>query len=197
VSVQTVRDLVRIRHSHVVPESTGLREVAERLMISDCDLVAVTDDDGRLTGILCESAVVRALLSHRAAGVTIQSIVTRHAISTRLDAELSAVLPLFRTSACTAIPVVDEDGRVFGLLMRRDVIGTLLNRESGRQTAGSATGPQTTAPAPSAAQESSAARKLTIESAESSTETVARHNGPHFLRADAARRILWSAEDRL
>ena len=32
-----VRDLMRIRHGHVVAESATLREVAERLIVSDCD----------------------------------------------------------------------------------------------------------------------------------------------------------------
>ena len=125
-----VQDLMRIRHGHVVPETATLRQVAERLIISDCDMMAVIDTDGRFSGVVCESSVVRALMTNPAANATIQSIVCRHAESIRLDACLSTVLPLFRSSANTALPVIDQTGLVCGLLMRRDVIGNLLNRQA-------------------------------------------------------------------
>ena len=119
---------MRIRHGHVVPETATLREVAERLIISDCDIMAVTDAAGKLSGIVCEASVVRALMANPAETATIQSIVARHSESVRLDAALGSVLPLFRSAANTAIPVIDDVGRVCGLLMRRDVIGNLLQR---------------------------------------------------------------------
>ena len=37
VQQRSVRDLMRIRHGLVVTETSTLREVAERLIISDCD----------------------------------------------------------------------------------------------------------------------------------------------------------------
>ena len=123
-----VRDLMRIRHGHVVAESATLREVAERLIVSDCDVMAITDSQGRLTGIVCESSVVRALMSNPADSATVQSIVSRHAESVRLDACLNSVLPLFRSSANTAVPVVDDAGRV--LYKRRVMNPPILERLS-------------------------------------------------------------------
>ena len=196
MSQRPVRDLMRIRHGHVVQESATLREVAERLIISDCDVMAVTDGQAQLVGVVCESSVVRALLANPSEKATIQSIIIRHAESVRLDAPLSSVLPLFRTSAHTAIPVVDSTGCVCGLLMRRDVIGNLLNR-------------RVDAAEPVASEVSSAAapvnntaayrapRSVTAHTAANPGEVHSGQSGPHFLRADAARRLLWAAEDRL
>ncbi len=96
---RSVRDLMRIRHGLVVPETSTLREVAERLIISDCDLMAVVDERGRLTGVVCESSIVRALLANPSQDVTIQSIIVRHAESVRLDANIANVQPLFRSCA--------------------------------------------------------------------------------------------------
>lgn len=196
MSQRPVRDLMRIRHGHVVQESASLREVAERLMISDCDVMAVTDQQSRLIGVVCESSVIRALLANPPEKATIQSIVIRHAESVRLDAPLGSVLPLFRVSAHTAIPVVDLTGRVCGLLMRRDVIGNLLNRRI--DAAEPVVSPVSSAAEP--ANNPVAFRTPRTSAAQPSTNQEAAHSGqsgPHFLRADAARQLLWAAEDRL
>jgi predicted transcriptional regulator len=202
VQQRLVQDLMRIRHGHVVPETATLRQVAERLIISDCDMMAVTDSDGRFSGVVCESSVVRALMANPASNATIQSIVCRHAESIRLDACLSTVLPLFRSSANTAIPVVDQQNAVCGLLMRRDVIGSLLNREADSAMS---------APAGSAASDALPAQPIASQprppqkilptrithTAETKRSEAKPAQKPHFLSGDAARRVLWEAEDRL
>lgn len=198
-----VQDLMRIRHGHVVPETATLRQVAERLIISDCDVMAVTDTNGRFSGVVCESSVVRALMANPAANATIQSIVCRHAESARLDACLSTVLPLFRSSANTAIPVVDTQGAVCGLLMRRDVIGNLLNRQADSATAAdvkaAASGSVNSRPVASQIRppfQKPVTTRIT-HSAEANRPEAKASQKPHFLSGDAARRVLWEAEDRL
>ena len=200
---RSVRDLMRIRHGLVVTETSTLREVAERLIISECDLIAVTDEIGKLAGVVCESSIVRALLANPAQNVTIQSIVIRHAESVRLDANLAAVQPLFRSCANTAIPVVDADGFVCGLLMRSDVIRSLLNRQTEiAKTASASESTSTSSPAaPTAITNSAAAftppKKRTIHTGDAVSESESSQPRPHFLRADDAHRVLWGAEDRL
>lgn len=197
---------MRVRHGHIVPESTTLREVAERLIVSDCDVMAVVDASGKLSGIICESSVVRALMANPAENATVQSIVSRHAESVKLDATLASVLPLFRSSANTAIPVLDVNGIVCGLLMRRDVIGSLLRRRlddaENVSTADSTTA--TKSSSSSSVIRPPAQRTPIGASAETPPADVVSKVGllinqpkPHFLRADEARRILWAAEDRL
>lgn len=193
-----VRDLMRIRHGHVVPESATLREIAERLIVSDCDVMAITDSLGRLTGIVCESSVVRALMSNPADSATVQSIVSRHAESVRLDACLNSVLPLFRSSANTAIPVIDEAGRVCGLLMRRDVIGCLLHRRvDAAEDVTSAAKPEVAHSRPMFAKPAQAASTESSASAESQKSESTIGQKPTFLRGAEARSVLWAAEDRL
>ena len=197
-----VQDLMRIRHGHVVPETATLRQVAERLIISDCDMMAVMDSAGHFCGIVCESSVVRALMANPAANATIQSIVCRHAESVRLNACLSTVLPLFRSSANTAIPVVDPQGAVCGLLMRRDVIGNLLNRQADAAAADmKASTSESVDSKPVASQirppfQKSMTNRIT-HSAEANRPEAKPSQKPHFLSGDAARRVLWEAEDRL
>lgn len=196
---------MRIRHGHVVPETATLREVAERLIISDCDIMAVTDAFGKLSGIVCETSVVRALMSNPAETATIQSIVARHSESVRLDASVGSVLPLFRSAANTAIPVIDDAGRVCGLLMRRDVIGNLLQR---RFDSAESTVVDSAPAAPAASVEDSilsVVAEITsptgfqrmFADSRPNSERKSDLSKPHFLRAEDARQLLWSAEDRL
>jgi predicted transcriptional regulator len=199
VQQRLVQDLMRIRHGHVVPETATLRQVAERLIISDCDMMAVTDSDGRFSGVVCESSVVRALMANPASNATIQSIVCHHAESIRLDACLSTVLPLFRSSANTAIPVVDQQSAVCGLLMRRDVIGSLLNRQADAAMSAPAAS-DALAAQPIASQLRPPQRMLPTRithTAETKRSEAKPAQKPHFLSGDAARRVLWEAEDRL
>lgn len=200
-----VSDLMRIRHSSVLVESASLREAAERLIVSDCDVLAITDGTGKLTGLVSESCVVRALLAGTPEGVEIRSIVSHHTLSIRPNSGLNSVLPLFRSAGVTTVPVVSDSGEICGLLLRRDVIAALVRS---RAEAGS---PTVTADcrhmnqsietlSPPAAVSESAEFEEPVDSAPG--RKVARWNagnlsGPHFLRGPAAKRVLWPAEDRL
>jgi CBS domain-containing protein len=200
-----VSDLMRIRHSSILPESASLREAAERLIVSDCDVLAITDAAGKLTGMLSESCVVKALLAGAHESVEIRSIVSHHTPSVRPDSGVNSVLPLFRSAAVTAVPVVRESGEICGLLLRRDVIAALVRS---RAEAGS---PAVTADCRKANLSAETVSPITAasESAdfEMPVDPVPETNvprwkpgslaGPHFLRGTAAKRVLWPAEDRL
>lgn len=200
----TVNDVMRVRHSLVVPESATIREVAERLIVSDCDLVFATDSTGRLCGVLAESSIVRALISPSAATLSISSIVTRHVDSLSPSAPLSAAVPLFRTSASTAIPVVDERGFIVGLLMRRDVMMRLLHFRMDPPVS-AADSPQPVlaevipVPASAAApgRNRSFYQEKPVTGPPKNGSGYHTHSKPHFFRGEDARRILWAAEDRL
>lgn len=205
-----VADLMRVRHGSVLPESSSLREAAERLIVSDCDVLVTTDDAGRLTGVISESCVVRALLSGAAESREIRGFVSHHAVSATPTATLSTVLPLFRSAVVTVIPVVRETGEVLGLLQRRDVIAALMrNRDDSVATAGKTDGcnsRKATETARGGSREDHAADSIEATCDESAGASTLRNvprwsptglAGPHFLRGAAARQALWPAEDRL
>lgn len=199
----SVRDLMRIRHGLVAIETTTVREVAERLIISDCDLMAVTDAGGRLIGVVCESSIVRVLLTNPAADMTIQSLIIRHVESVRLDSSIAAAQPLFRSCANTAIPVVNPEGVVCGLLMRGDVIRALLNRNAQSSDSqhvsekSSIAGPVVAAETNNSNTAFTPPKKRMIHAGDEESSTPDSQSRPHFLRANEARRVLWASEDRL
>ncbi|MCA9060760.1 MAG: CBS domain-containing protein, partial [Planctomycetaceae bacterium] len=89
---------------------------------------------GRLQGVVPESAVIRGLMIGQQAPPTIQHLICCHVESVRLEAPLSAVLPLFRAACNSVIPAVDANGCVQGILTRRDVMQVMLE-EAAQQTA--------------------------------------------------------------
>ena len=206
----SVSDVMRVRHSLVVAESATVREVAERLIVSDCDLLFATDASGRLSGVLSESSVVRALISPALASQEISTLITRHVESLTPSAPLSAAVPLFRASGCTAIPVVNDQRQIVGLLMRRDVMLRLLHL---RVDAATPTGLTETPPATKArpnpgivfSHDTGAtagyyrpmAAPTTVPAAQKSGTPGGSTTRPHFFRSEDARRILWASEDRL
>jgi predicted transcriptional regulator len=207
-----VRDVMRVRHSHVVPETLSIREIATRFIISDCDLMATVDADGKLSGTVCESSVVRALMAGPDAAATIQSIICRHADSIQCDAHLTQTVPLFRACARTALPVTDSDRHVKGLLLRRDVLGKLLNPSSTQagdsvedysESITQASGHGLKGPVRSIGNQRDIASgsQSRVDQAHRGVRSAMPENrcdeGPHFLQADEARRLLWTAEDRL
>jgi CBS domain-containing protein len=197
-----VADLMRVRHANVLPESASLREAAERLIVSDCDVLVTTDIRGRLTGVISESCVVRALLSGTAEAAEIRGITSHHAPSTTPNVAISSVLPLFRTASVTVIPVVSDSGEVCGLLRRRDVIAALMrSRDNSDQIQDHSGNREPAESAGTCGTELSDVAEEAIP-AIPAVPSVPRWSatglaGPHFLRGAAAKRVLWPAEDRL
>ena len=203
-----VSDLVRQDHNTIITAETTLREAASRLILSESDLLAVTDDLGELVGVVNESAVVRALLGSPPSGATVASIITRHAESVRSIAKLSTVMFLFRSSCHTAVPVLDGRNRVCGLLLRRDVMAEMLvedipahSRSVNDQTDATKVRPSTdssASPEVSADSGSGGTRSSNIVRIENHPEVPndGRQQRPHFLTGKDAKKRLKSRGDQ-
>ncbi|MCA9061593.1 MAG: CBS domain-containing protein [Planctomycetaceae bacterium] len=126
MQARRVNDLVRTCDSVTITAESTVRDAAFLLMQSDTDLLVVCDPQGRLAGVLPESSVIRSLMNKVDAEPTIQHLVCHHVESVRLEAPLTAVLPLFRAACNSVIPVVDHLDHVCGTLSRRDVMQMLL-----------------------------------------------------------------------
>lgn len=183
-----VSDLVLPDDPNIVPQTVSLRTAAEHLLLSDCELLVVTDDSGRLAGVVTESGVVRSLLTAGDSGEgDLSRIVNRHVESIRSDLPLDHVLHLFRSSCYSAVPVIDADESVCGLLRRRDVMEYLLN---GRVDCGHTTAATTRTVLPRPASDS--AEITPPQPPDESRNPLSR---PHFLKGDAARRLLRRDEE--
>lgn len=130
-----VSDLMRECSSVLVAENTPLRRAAEILVTQDNPVLITHDESGAISGIVAEAAVTRTLMSNTSRTVTIRSIISRHVESVRANAPLTTILHLFRSACHSAIPVVDDQKNVTGMIYRSDIVRMLLdNGESDSDT---------------------------------------------------------------
>lgn len=114
---------------------TSLLEVREHFPGKSFRHFPVTDAAGRLVGMLSDrdlrsafpSTALNPLLRldqlARLAQVRVESIMSRPPITLPLDATLDDALLLFDRHSIGALPVVDHDMRLVGIITVRDVLG--------------------------------------------------------------------------
>ena len=88
----------------------------------------VVDESNHLVGILsehdCAGALARAAYEGWSVG-TVGDTMTRELETLPLDTDLFATADRFRTTAARRLPVVDQNGRLVGLVTRRDLLAAL------------------------------------------------------------------------
>jgi dTDP-glucose pyrophosphorylase len=107
-----------------VPRDATLRDVLVALDRSGVEIALVTDDDRRLVGIMTDGDVRRALLGGAALDGPVASFVQMRFTAVTQSAGRAEVIDLMQARTITQIPIVDGEGRLVGLHLLRDVIGT-------------------------------------------------------------------------
>jgi arabinose-5-phosphate isomerase len=89
--------------------------------------VMLTDDNGRLRGLFTDSDLARLFEQRRDGALDrpIEEVMTREPITVKVGTRLLDALEILRTRRISELPVVDESGKVMGLVDITDVIGLL------------------------------------------------------------------------
>lgn len=119
-----VRDLMHATNVPVATDDVAQQEAVRILDKGGFGAVLLTDGSGRLTGILTDGDVRRALTrgtwDPRGQSATIMTCNPRHAHSDQSVAEL---LDIMEQRAITVLPITDEDHRVAGIVHLHDLLG--------------------------------------------------------------------------
>jgi CBS domain-containing protein len=90
------------------------------------DSVLVTDESGRLLGVLTERDIFGRLTGSDVGPVDLSAPVeaemTRDPHTLRLDSPVRAAIELMATGRYRNVPIVDDDGRVVGIVRPLDVL---------------------------------------------------------------------------
>lgn len=105
-----------------LPESTTAREAAEAMRANDIGDVLVTDDNGRIAGILTDrDLVVRVIAEGRDPRVTsIGDVASRALTAVAPDDPVDRAVQIMREKAIRRLPVV-EKGKVVGIVSIGDL----------------------------------------------------------------------------
>lgn len=97
--------------------NTPARQVVELAVRCGVDEVLIVDDEGRLKGFVTKKQLLRDLAQGGLADeVKVSEIMVPDAITTSPEEDLNAVRALMREARIGRVPVVDETGRVVGIL---------------------------------------------------------------------------------
>ena len=135
-----VRDVMTTRVVTVSPRA-GVKAAIQLLDDHQITAMPVVDAEGRLVGVVSEADVLRDALmpdrrTHeipvkaegRTEQLTVNDVMTRLPMSVTADADLAVAASVLVDTAIKSLPVV-EDGRVVGMVSRRDVIAVLAKRD--------------------------------------------------------------------
>ncbi|MFB6613049.1 CBS domain-containing protein [Streptomyces sp. NPDC056367] len=110
-----------------VRPATAFKEIARLLREFDITAVPVVDETGRPVGVVSEADLLR----RRTAGAspTAGDLMTSPAVTARPDWSVVRAARVMQRHGVKRLPVVDEDGRVSGVLSRSDLIGLFLRQD--------------------------------------------------------------------
>lgn len=99
-------------------ENEEVRAIAERIVTKSVNHIIVIDASGKLTGIVTSWDVTRAMAQGKKALVDIMS---RHVITTKPDAPLETASKKMDQHNISALPVIDDQKKVLGIVTSEDV----------------------------------------------------------------------------
>jgi len=116
---------------------TNLAEATELLWNKDCGVLPVVEG-GKLAGIITDRDICIALGTRRrfAEEISVRDVATREVQTCALQDDVHAAMAVMRRARVRRLPVVDQDGKVEGILALNDIVqavdlnhGTITNEE--------------------------------------------------------------------
>ncbi len=120
--LRIIPDIVEDQIIRGLAEQSTIREAAKQMADNDIAAIVVTDDAGKLLGIVTERDMTRRIIAkgRDADKVTVGEIMTGNPDTLAPGDSALDALELMRTRKYRHLPVVD-DGRVVGMVSIRDL----------------------------------------------------------------------------
>lgn len=109
-----------------VRPDTSIGEAIELLLEQSISGLPVTDEEGRLVGVITEFALLAVAYDKRVAHHKVSQHMTRDVIAVDANDLISRVADLCIVHRVRRVPVL-EDGRLVGVIARRDVLRALVD----------------------------------------------------------------------
>ncbi|THA81568.1 CBS domain-containing protein [Streptomyces sp. A0592] len=110
-----------------VRRTTAFREIARLLKEFDITAMPVIDETGHPVGVVSEADLLRRRPAGGAA--TAEELMTSPAVTARPEWSVVRAARVMQRHRVKRLPVVDEEGRVVGVLSRSDLIQLFLRRD--------------------------------------------------------------------
>ena len=116
-----VHEVMTDRPRVVTPETT-VAEAAQLMKSDDIGSLPILDGE-QLAGMVTDrDIVIRAIAEGKdPRGMPVREVASRELVSVHADEDLSSALQLMASQQVRRLPVVDDDGRLVGILAQADV----------------------------------------------------------------------------
>ena len=116
-----VHEVMTDRPRVVTPETT-VSEAAQLMKNDDIGSLPILDGE-QLAGMVTDrDIVIRAVADGKdPRGMPVREVASRELVTVNADEELSSALQLMASQQVRRLPVVDDDGRLVGILAQADV----------------------------------------------------------------------------
>jgi len=109
-------------------EGEKIESVAQRIIKRSVNHVIVVDDQNKLKGIVTSWDITKAVAEEKR---KLADIVTRRVITTTLDEPLEAASRKMAQHSISALPVINKDGKVLGIVTSEDISKLVGGRQYG------------------------------------------------------------------
>jgi L-aspartate semialdehyde sulfurtransferase len=99
-------------------EKEPIKDVASRIVTRSVNHIIVVDDDGKITGIVTSWDITRAMAEGRKA---LADVVSRRVVTAKPDEPLESASKRMAKHNISALPVIDNEGKVLGIVTSEDV----------------------------------------------------------------------------
>lgn len=117
----TVRE-VMTKRVVAVPTTAAIDDVFDLLLRHNVSGLPVVDEEDRLVAVVSEANLLQLLDTPVSSDAPLSDLWTEDVIAVRPDDSLPDVIELFRQHQVRRFPVIDADGKLVGVVSRRDVI---------------------------------------------------------------------------
>ena len=114
-----------------LPLHRPFREAVDLLAQNPIRHLLVTDPDGRLVGVISDRDVLRAEDGYDSESTLVADVMTPEPITVRATTLLSEAIAILLENRVNCLPVVDDMGRVHGIVTSTDMLGLLQNLQRG------------------------------------------------------------------
>jgi CBS domain-containing protein len=105
--------------------NVSIEAAIDTLLSEEISGLPVVDEDGRLVGVISEFALLAVAYDRRVKNHTVSQHMTRDIFSVDIDDPISRVADLCIVHRVRRLPVL-KDGRLVGIISRRDVLRALV-----------------------------------------------------------------------
>ena len=112
-----------------VHPDTSIEEAITTVLAGEISGLPVTDEDGRLVGLITEFALLAVAYDHRVKNHTVREHMTPELITVDINDPISRVADLCIVHRVRRVPVM-KNGRLVGVIARRDVLRALVDAPS-------------------------------------------------------------------